>query len=230
MTLQRSKDKLRSQSPRSDELADPVAVPADPVARRRNGRFADSESARQAGRKGGLAKAANRERVEGFAARLGLRRHLSELKDNAYVAPVIEESSRWFAQTSRELATEVGGGKVGAIAGTMLELAAFQRAFALYFFSAASKAGWGWDRPTDAKANPRPNTKLAEVANRMVEGFRTTAIAAFDIAAKSAKSRPVHDGPLPAWLTYDEQPAAKDAPAPAVEPAARADTVEGDAP
>jgi hypothetical protein len=180
------------------------------VKRRHDGRVADPESAKVLGRKGGLAKAANGDRAALFASRLSLTRHLEELGANEYLAPVVRESAAWLTKTATDLASEVGGGKLDAISGTMLELAAWQRAYALYFFSAASKTPWTWDRQgEDAKPPVRPHTKLVEVANRLTEGFRTTAIAAFDIAAKTAKARPPDRDALPPGFQWVDEPEKK---------------------
>ena len=200
MTLSRSKGKLRSQSPRSDELADPVPEEAARIERRQDGRVATKEAAKALGAKGLRSRALNRERSAFWANRLGLDRFMPDIATDPHFAEVLRESDVWRAQTLEELGKNVGDGVVNTIAGTLVELASYQRAAALWAFATASKSAWVWDRDEDAKPAVKPSTKLLEVANRLVEGFRTTALAAWDVCAREAKVRPANGGAVPPWM------------------------------
>ena len=201
MVLQRSHDRAYPLVSPVDELPsglpEPAAELSGPVERRQDGRVASSEAARQLGQRGGRARARRRAAIAAAGSRLRLGRHLTELRASAHLAPFVDEAERWLDQTAKELASSTGGGRLSPMVTSILQSAAWARAFSSFFYDAASRETWTWVRGADGTKAERPATDLPLAASRMATESRQHCIAAFELCAREAASRPKKPS---AWL------------------------------
>ncbi len=169
-----------------------VAAPQDPIKRRRNGTFADPESAKAAGRKGGLAKHAKS--PDRWAKHLGLGRMIERFPVDGEIAPFANESEQWFKQTCAEIARDVGGGQLSPGCCSIVRTAAWERAFSTFLFDLATRGQMAWDVRDplplpNAKHRLTPRTDLVLVAARLGDSSRQNILAAHELAAREAQSR-----------------------------------------
>ena len=192
MTVQRSRGKARPAPARADELPRGVAAAAPdqagPVARDRSGRITSSEAARELGRRGGRAKA--EKDVTKWARTLGVGAVLEKLGADANVKPYVDESDRWYRERAAEVASVVGGGVASAGVCSVLRTAAMQRAFSAFFFELGMTGAFAWNRSEGGKPTIDPRTDLVLVASRLGDASRQNLLAAHELAAKEAASRP----------------------------------------
>jgi len=191
MVMQRSHGRAYPLVAPVDELPEGRAAEPEPVERRQDGTVASPEAAKALGKRGGAARARRRAAIATAGARLRLGRYLSDLRASEHVAPFVNEAERWLDATAAELAASTGGGRLSPMVTSVLQSAAWARAFSSFFYDAASRETWAWDRaPEGVKPAVRPSTDLALAASRLATESRQHCIAAFELAAREAESRP----------------------------------------
>lgn len=179
--------------PPADELTAGVAAPTVTPAPRNKGKFT-SESARQAGRLGGLAKA-RRDPMQA-AKSLGLGRHLTQFPEDARITPFINAAERWMRQELEGLARDVGGGHLSAGVVSIVQGAAWKKCFAEFYFDLNTRAQFMWTveeakvmTAGERKMLLRANTDLVSTAARLAEGYRQDMLAAHALAKVEAEAR-----------------------------------------
>jgi hypothetical protein len=193
MTLQRSHDRLYPLVSPPDELppgqAAPEAAVSGPVKRSNDGRFASSEAARAAGRKGGLKSAQSRTSARAWGSRLGLGRLLTLTTDDR-IAPFVEEATQWYQAQCTAVARDVGGGELSPGCMSILRTAAWERLYSNYLFDCATRTPFAWDGDTNRIPKVLPRTELAAAAARLGDASRQNLLAAHELAVREAASRP----------------------------------------
>jgi len=107
-------------------------------------------------------------------------------KTQADFAPYIKEAQAWLQDACMQLAL-ASGGVCGPIEANALATAAWQTAYARFWMAKA--------------AEDPSNMSLFQVASKVADSARQNALAAYDIAARLAKTRGQADGdPLSAFL------------------------------
>ncbi len=160
----------------ADELPDAVPAPSVQLTRTRDGRIADSATAREMGRRGAL--------VRNRRVRLVDSLGLAKLADDAAFAPYRSAADAYVKHHIAELA-KVAGGHVGPGPSTMIASAALQLAASRYLFDRFASTL----DPSDAKA-----------ASSLADAHRQNALAAYELAVREAQARPRRAAdPLAAW-------------------------------
>jgi hypothetical protein len=190
---ERSHNKRRPRTVRSDEMAAGVAAAPVPVTRGQDGRVQAGESARELGRRGGLARAQRRADALGYASSFGLGRLLVEFKDDDAIAPFAKEGEVWMAEQIVACARDYGGGQLSPACIAIWRMASWQRLYASFLFDAATKSSFAWDvTERDAEQRPKralPRTDLLLAASRLADASRTNILSATDLAAQEAEAR-----------------------------------------
>ncbi len=168
----------------ADEL--PAPVPAEPVqpARRPDGTIADSEAARELGRRGGLAKAKS--------VRLVTSLGLGKLNENSAFASYRKGAEEFHTFHVEALAYQAGG-IVGPAPNTMIATAALQLAVSRYYF----------DRFHETLA-----MEDSKMASNQGDASRQNLLAAYELAVKEANARKAAAPPvnaLDAWMSPEEK-------------------------
>jgi hypothetical protein len=166
----------------ADELPAPVpALPAafsGPLARRPDGTIAGSETARELGRRGGVARA---RRVRLIDA-LGLSSIVSETSFGVYRAAAEEFVSHHLVALATQAGGEVGPGPSTMVASAALQLAASR---------------WAFDRGAEDN-----DPALMKLGSTLANDSRQNLMAAYEMAVREAKARPANANALPPWLEH----------------------------
>lgn len=176
-----------------DELPAPVPAPLAQDGRRANGTIKDPETARRIGRMGGLASA-RRDPLRA-AKSMGLGQLISQFEKDARIEPFVTESERWMRQTLEGLARDVGGGELSAEVVSIVQTAAWERAFSRYLFDISTRSQFAWTVAEnkvpigDKKHTVKPNTETILTASRLGDSSRQNLLAAFELAAREAQAR-----------------------------------------
>ncbi|HSY24909.1 MAG TPA: hypothetical protein VK841_22445 [Polyangiaceae bacterium] len=152
----------------------PVAAPSVPLARRKDGKIADSETAKALGKKGGITKARRVRLVDS----LGLKK----IADDATFKPYRDAAEEFVSHHLAELAKSAGGA-VGPGPSTMVASAALQLA--------ASR--WAFDKGAEEN-----DAALIKLGSSLANDSRQNLLAAFEMATREAAARP-RSGAMP-WL------------------------------
>jgi hypothetical protein len=177
MTVQRSHGRPYPLVSALDELPDGVPAPARRVEIRRNakGHPADAQSRRALASLGGTANG-ERLRLERLLGRV-------ELPEGHPLLPYRRDATDWRNAHLARLAATVGGGECGPSVQAIVSTAALQHA--------ASR--WLFDRSALEQ-----DAKLALEASRLGDSARQNLLAAHELAAKEAASKPKGK---PEWMT-----------------------------
>ena len=171
------------------DLPAPVPAPAATPSTGNRGRFT-RENAAAAGRAGGLAKA--RRNAVATARTMGLGRYLDFVEDGR-VKPFVDEGERWMVSALEGLSRDVGGGELSAEVCSIVQGAAWQKAFSSFLFDLASRESGAWvadkSHVPDRKYRLRANTELMLTASRLAESHRQQMLAAYELAAREAVAR-----------------------------------------
>lgn len=143
-----------------------VAAPSMPLARRQDGKIANSETARALGQKGGLTKARRVRLVDS----LGLKK----IADDATFKPYRDAAEEFVSHHLGELAKSAGG-SVGPGPSTMVASAGLQLA--------ASR--WAFDRGAEEN-----DAALIKLGSSLANDSRQNLMAAFEMAVREAQARP----------------------------------------
>lgn len=167
----------------ADELSRGIPEPARPAAARdASGKFIPSDGTRALARKGGKAKAES--------VQLQRLLSLAELPTDHAFAPYARLAREWRDDHMRQLAATVGGGEVGAGPASIVSSAALQLA----------GSRWLSDRGAEL-ADP----KLLLDASRLADASRQNLLAAHELAAREAASRPKQPSALALALTSQRE-------------------------
>ncbi|MBX3205497.1 MAG: hypothetical protein KF764_10540 [Labilithrix sp.] len=163
----------------ADELPAPVPalepVSTRPVTRRKNGTIADSASAKEIGRRGGLA----RMRKARLVSALGL----AELAVDAAFAPYRRAGDEFVRAELEKLATQAGG-EVGPGPSSIVASAGLQLAASRFVSDKAAASG---------------DAALFQTASKLANDSRQNLLAAYELAVREAKAR--RDvAPVTPWL------------------------------
>lgn len=172
----------------------PVGIPAPvpeeggPIERHADGRFASGDAAREAARRGGLAKAANN--VHRWARSLGMGRLLQGLEAEDRLVPFTKDADAWYRAQVQHVASVVGGGVCSPGVCSIIRTSAWERCFSAFLFEAGAMRAFAWDRD-DRRTNQKvlPRTDLLLVASRLGDSSRQNLLAAHSLAALEARSR-----------------------------------------
>jgi hypothetical protein len=165
----------------------PCAALTGPLRRGADGRFADREAAREAGRRGAAAKASKRaERANAprIAQGLGLRDVTAE-----ELAPYLGDAHALVEHEVARLAATVGGGTCGAGPASIVGSAALQLAGSRCAFARGDVA----------------------TGSRLANDSRQNLLAAHELCAREAKSLRDHDTPRPIDRIHAELTGGSDA-------------------
>ena len=167
-----------------DELPGGIALEAPEETSQDRGTAGRFAPGNQLARRGGLAK---RGKVR-LAERIGLRRH----SDQSAFAPYRASAVSFRRAQCAELARSVGGGVCGPAPSSCVASAAMQLAWSRYFADEAELTG---------------DPELALKASRLADASRQNLLAAHELCAKEAASRPQAPvDPLAKWrLPEDEE-------------------------
>jgi hypothetical protein len=159
----------------ANELPAGVAVternPGAAVRRDAQGRLADAQSARELGRKGGLAKAGQ--------TRLGSSLALGGAFADPRFEPYAKAAKAFRCAQVHRLATTVGGGECGPAPASMVASAALQLAASRFAFEVLGDM---------------------QLGSRLANDSRQNLLGAHELAAKEAQARPKKPSDTP-WLT-----------------------------
>lgn len=162
--------------PPADEQSAAVhaTVATGPVRRRPNGTIADSETARELGRRGGT-KTAQRVRL---VDSLGL----ATIAEDAAFAKYMASAEAFVTHHVAELA-KLAGGKVGSGPSTMVASAALQLAASRFCFDKGAQSG---------------DVAMLKLGSSLANDSRQNLIAARETAIRDAEGRPSspHDDPF----------------------------------
>lgn len=166
----------RVEVPPPDELsaAVPAAATAGLVKRRSNGTIADSDTARELGRRGGVATARRVRLIDSLG--------LATIADDADFAPYRTGAERFVEHHLGELA-RLAGGKVGSAPSTMVSSAALQLAASRFCFDRGAQAG---------------DVALMRLGSQLANDSRQNLLAAYELAVREAdaRGRTVDDDPF----------------------------------
>lgn len=159
-----------------DEISFPVPAPtqAEPSAAltfAADGKIADSLTARELGRRGGLAKAKRTRLTDSLG--------LADLAADAAFAPYRAEAERWVGHRMAELA-QLAGGHVSSGPASMVTTAALQLAASRYCFDQAAHKGV---------------TELMKLGSQLGDASRQNNLAAYELAVREATIRKAEEGP-----------------------------------
>lgn len=156
-----------------DELPKPIAapppVPAVPLKFDEKGRFADAETAKEAGRLGGLAAAKARQ-VAKLLRTMGLKATSEEFR-------VYREAGEEFVEQHLKELAQMAGGRVGSGPRALVMHAGWQMAFSAFFKDKAAEM-------------PLPDVKVVKEASLFGDSMRQNIMAAYELAVKEAQVRP----------------------------------------
>jgi hypothetical protein len=180
----------------ADELpvgrAAPPAAESGPVERHPDGRIAGTEAARALGRLSAVRRAERAPKK--WAERFGLGRLIEGLKDEATIAPFLPAGEKWLRDQCAFIVENISDGVLSPAVWSMAQTAAQQHILKCYFFDLATRSHFAFDvLERDAEGNPKriqPNTELALVAARLGDSSRQNLLAAHELAAREAASRP----------------------------------------
>lgn len=198
MSVQKSQGKRRAQAPRPDELPRPVAAPqaeaSGPVQRRRDGRVASSEAARELGRRGGRARA---QRAADWAPSvLRLRRLLpASIQPDAVFAEYVSEAERWGRAYAEDLSNERAGGKLGPGVLALVRMAIRTHAEWHFLADVLASGAWRFEHDEKRKPSTMPRTDVANEVAKLEAHFARLQGWIEELARDAAKSRPR----VPAW-------------------------------
>ena len=147
-------------------IAPDVAAPSVPLAFRKDGKIADSETARALGQKGGLTKARRVRLVDS----LGLKK----IAGDATFKPYRDAAEEFVSHHLGELAKSAGG-SVGPGPSTMVASAGLQLA--------ASR--WAFDRGAEEN-----DAALIKLGSSLANDSRQNLLAAYELAVREAQARP----------------------------------------
>ncbi len=151
--------------PPADELPAPVPGEPVPLVRREDGTIADSTTARELGRLGGLARARRVRLVHSLG--------LSRLAEDSAFAPYRSAADEFVSHHLEELARSAGG-TVGAAASTMIASAALQLAASRFAFDRFAESG---------------DIAMAKLGSSMADASRQNLLAAYSHAVLEAEGR-----------------------------------------
>ena len=171
MTVQRSQGQPRPMVAPLDELPEPQAAVAVPLARRCNGTVADSASARVLGARGGAAKASR--------ARLLSASGLSELAADAAFGPYRTAGDAFVKEHLAALAAQAGG-EVGPGPSSIVASAGVQLAASRFLSDRGMREG---------------DAKLLQQASTLANDSRQNLLAAYELAVREAKARTANAPP-----------------------------------
>jgi hypothetical protein len=158
----------------ADELPDPVPSPPSPpvvaLAFRQDGKIADKETAREMGRRGGLAKARRVRLIDTLG--------LSKLADSTTFAPYRAAAEEFVSYHLASLAAQAGG-EVGPGPSTMVASAGLQLA--------ASR--WAFDLGASTE-----DASLIKLGSSFANDSRQNILAAFELATREAQVRRARGG------------------------------------
>lgn len=159
----------RIEVPPPDELLPPVPAPlpreSGPVRRRQDGKLADAASARELGRRGGLARA----RRSRMADALGLA---TVVEDTAF-APYRRAADEFHRHHLQALAQQAGG-VCGDAPASMVASAALQLAASRFLFDQGAVSG---------------DSATLKTASQLANDSRQNLLAAYELAVREAKAR-----------------------------------------
>lgn len=157
----------RIEVPPADEASAPVPSAEDtaPVRRRSDGTIADSETARELGRRGGLAAARRVRLVDSLG--------LAKLADDADFTPYRVGADAFVAHHLTELA-QLAGGRVGSAPSTMIASAALQLAASRFCFDRGAADG---------------DVALLRMGSSLANDSRQNLLAAYELAVREAGAR-----------------------------------------
>lgn len=159
---------LRVEVLPADELPEGVPGPARAVADRNgHGEFAPGAGTSEIARRGGLAAAESRQ----LARLLGLW----QPPDGHAYAPYTRLAREWRDDHMRELAATVGGGRIGPGPASVISTAALQMAASRWLSDRGAETG---------------DAKLLLEAAKLGDSSRQNLLAAHELAAREASSRP----------------------------------------
>lgn len=165
-------------------MAGSPPAPSAPLARDTRGRFSGSAAAREAGRRGGLARAERD--VRKWARKFGLLGALEGLPADTHIASFLVESRSWYVATAQELAL-IAGGELGPMLSQPLVNAAWQRTFSSFLFACATRSLLAWNRSEEGA--PVPRTDLVAAASRLGDSARQNVLTCFELASRFASVR-----------------------------------------
>lgn len=157
-----------------DELPAGVPAPARPApSRDATGKLKPGAGTSELARKGGRARHESRQ----LAALLGLW----QPPEGHAFAPYARLGREWRDSYMQTVSQTIGGGEVDEGAALILSNAAVQLGASRFLFDQGAK---------------KRNAKMLLDASRLADAARQSVLAAFEIAARSAKARPPDDGDL----------------------------------
>lgn len=106
---------------------------------------------------------------------------MNNAKAHAEMRPFLREAEDWLVAACTQLAA-ASGGQCGPIEANALATAAWQTAYARFWMHKAA------ENPAD--------TKLFETASRVADAARANSLAAYDIAVRLHRHKPVNTDPL----------------------------------
>ena len=176
-------------------VPDAEAGQPDRLDRDAAGRFASKEAAREAGRRGGLARAAADPKK--WSRGLGLASLLTHFKDFDGLAPYKRDAVAWLEAEAMAVARDVGGGELAPGCMSVLETAARQRMFSKFYFDLATTSSFAWQKaPAGTTPSVQPRSDLVGTASRLANDSRQNVAAARIIAAEDARGRAQRLGPV----------------------------------
>jgi hypothetical protein len=160
----------------ADELSQPVlaappAAPASPLVRNESGQIADTLTAKELGRRGGLAKARKARLVDALG--------LVDLAEDAAFKPYRTAAEAFAVHKMAELA-QLAGGEVGAGPSSIVATAALQLAASRFCFDQAAHKGIA---------------ELMKLGSQLGNDSRQNLLAAYELAVREAKIREASEGP-----------------------------------
>jgi hypothetical protein len=150
-----------------DEVSAPVpaAEPTSQLRRRQNGQISDSETARELGRRGGLATARRVRLIDSLG--------LAAIAENSDFAPYRTGADAFVEHHLAELA-KLAGGKVGSAPSTMVSSAALQLAASRFCFDRGAQSG---------------DVQMLKLGSSLANDSRQNLLAAYELAVREAEAR-----------------------------------------
>lgn len=163
------------EMPPGDEMSAPVpvAVTTVPLVFRQDGRIADSETARELGRRGGTATAKRVRLIDSLG--------LVAAVEGSVFGPYRTAAEGFVAHHLDELA-RLAGGKVGSGPSTMVSSAALQLAASRFAFDKAAETG---------------DVAMMRTGSQLATDSRQNLLAAYELAVREAEGRARSDGDDP---------------------------------
>lgn len=163
------------EMPPPDELsaAVPAAVSSVPLAFRPDGKIGDSHTAKELGRRGGVATARRVRLIDSLG--------LATLAEGSLFAPYRAAAESFVAHHLDELA-RLAGGRVGSGPSTMVSSAALQLAASRFAFDRAAETG---------------DISTMRLGSQLATDSRQNLLAAYELAVREAEARGKTDGADP---------------------------------